>query len=269
MQTQCVGGGVVTIDRRLHPRAQVTLRIAYKSAGVLKSDYAENISQGGLFISTEDPFELGQTISLELFCAGTAAALPLAGVVRWCGRQSPGPDAPPVQGIGVEFETLRDPERRAQFEALLQAALAPEPARVDPRERLKILIIEPNHYARELFRDGLRSMAREVFDVDDYMEILEAGDGLVALELAKSTRINLFMVELRTPEVDGAELIRRIRQLVSQSTPIFAMSRPFPGDKTEALSAGADVFLRKPVQLKPLFNTLKLLLKLDKPANQV
>ena len=43
------------------------------------------------------------------------------------------------------------------------------------------------------------------------------------------------------------------------------MSRPFPGDNAEALSAGADVFLRKPVQLKPLFNSLKVLLKFDPP----
>lgn len=262
----------MTIERRVHPRAQVSLMIAYRSAGVLKSDYVENISQGGLFVSTDDPFEVGQHISLELFCVGTPTCIPLVGVVRWRGRQSPGPGEPPVLGIGIEFEELREPERRAHLDALIEAISEPfaAPSRtpqraLDRHEPLRILIVEPNRYARELFRDGLRSMARDVFDVEDSLEIVEAGDGRVALELASGGRFDLFMVELCTPEVDGAELIRRLRQMGSQSTPIFAMSRPFPGDKTEALSAGADVFLRKPVQLKPLFNTLKLLLKFDSP----
>ncbi len=256
----------MTSDRRVHPRTQVNLRIAYQSAGVLKTDYIENISQGGLFISTEERFEVGQRISLELFCVGTRASIPLTALVRWCGTRSPGPNEPPMLGIGVEFEDLQDPGRRAHLEALIDAAFEPEPE-VDPREQLKILVVDPNPYARELFRNGLRSMAREVFDVDGYLEVFEAADGLEALELARGIPFNLFMVELRTPEVDGAEIIRRIRRQVSQSTPIFAMSRPFPGDNAEALSAGADVFLRKPVQLKPLFNTLKVLLKFDAPKS--
>jgi uncharacterized protein (TIGR02266 family) len=252
----------MSIERRVHARAPVHLRIAYASAGVLKTDYSENISRGGLFVATEDHFELGQRVALELFCAGTRVSVPVEATVRWCGAQSPGPDQPPILGIGLEFDTLTDPVKRSHFEALIDAAFEPAPA-VDPRNQLRILIVDPNRYARELFRNGLTAMAREVFEVDGYLEVLEAADGLEALELARGVRFDLYMVELRTPEVDGGEIIRRIRRQVTQQTPIFALSRPYPGDKAEAIAAGADVFLRKPVQLKPLFNTLKVLLKFD------
>ena len=252
----------MSIERRVHPRAPVSLRIAYQSAGVLKTDYAENISRGGIFISTEDPFELGDSLELDLFCVSTEAHITVSGKVRWRGMQALSAGDAPVRGIGVEFEELKDPARKSRLEALIDAAFEPAPT-VDPRQQLKVLIVDPNRYARELFRNGLRSMGREVFDVDGYLDIHEAADGLEALELSRGMRFNLYMVELRCPEVDGTELIRRIRRQVTQQVPIFAMARPFPGDRAEALCAGADVYLPKPVQLKPLFNTLKVLLKFD------
>lgn len=257
----------MSAERRVHPRTPVHLRIAYQSAGVLKTDYVENISRGGLFVATEDRFELGQRIEMELYCVATRTSIPIHATVRWTGSQPPAPDAPPIMGIGLEFDEVKDPGRRSHLEAMIDAAFETAPT-IDPRDQIKVLVVDPNHYARELFRNGLKAMAREAFEVDGYLEVFEAADGLEALELARGIRFNLFMVELRTPEVDGGEIIRRIRRQVSQSTPIFAMARPFPGDSAEALAAGADVFLRKPVQLKPLFNSLKVLLKFDPPKSK-
>ena len=57
----------MSAERRVHPRTPVHLRIAYQSAGVLKTDYVENISRGGLFVATEDRFELGQRIEKMIF----------------------------------------------------------------------------------------------------------------------------------------------------------------------------------------------------------
>lgn len=251
-------------ERRFHPRTPVHLRIAYQSAGVLKTDYVENISRGGVFVATDEPFEVGQGLNLELFCLSSQSRIPLKAVVRWRGAQPPGPDQAPVMGVGLEFTELQDPVRRSHLEALIDSAFEPGTrVRRDPREQIKVLVVDPNRYARELFADGIKSMARQVFEVDDYVEVFEATNGAEALEMARGIPFDLYIVELRTPEVDGSEVIRRIRRLMSQQAPIFAMSRPFPGDRAEALAAGADVFLQKPVQLKALFNTLKVLLKFE------
>lgn len=251
-------------DRRVHTRTPVHLRIAYQSAGVLKTDYVENISRGGVFVATDQPFEVGQGLNLELFCLSSNSRIPLQAIVRWRGAQSPGPDLAPVMGVGLEFTELNEPVRRSHLEALIDSAFEPAPkVRRDPRDQIKVLVVDPNRYARELFADGIKSMARQVFEVDDYVVVFEASDGAEALDLARGVPFDLYIVELRTPEVDGSEVIRRIRRLMSQKAPVFAMSRPFPGDRAEALAAGADVFLQKPVQLKALFNTLKVLLKFE------
>ena len=41
------------------------------------------------------------------------------------------------------------------------------------------------------------------------------------------------------------------------------MSRPFPGDKQEAIAAGADIFMNKPIQLRALFNTIRAMLSMQ------
>jgi uncharacterized protein (TIGR02266 family) len=249
------------MERRNHVRTPAILRITYESAGVLKTDYAENISRGGLFVSTDEPMALGARVQLELSCVGTSIRIPVVGTVRWSGMRSPGDDQPPVMGVGIELTELDDPVRRAHLEALVDAAFEPA-GPVDPRDHLRVLVVDPNAFARELFRNGLLAMAKELLDVDDYVQVHEAESGLEAMELCRGVRFDLFIIELRTPELDGTEVIRRVRRQFSQVTPVFAMSRPYAGAKADAISAGADVYLPKPVQLKPLFNTLKMLLKL-------
>ena len=206
------------MERRQHPRTPAILRITYESAGVLKTDYAENISRGGLFISTDEPMAVGTPVQLELNCVGTRIKIPVQGVVRWSGMRSPGDDLPPVMGLGVELDELEDPVKRAHLEALVDAAFDPA-GPVDTRAQFKILLIDPNAYAREMFRNGLLALTREALEVED---------GVSAMELCRGVQFDLFIVELRTPEMDGTEVIRRIRRQFSQSTPIFAMSASKP-----------------------------------------
>ena len=252
-------------ERRIFPRTGVYLRITYESGGDLKSDFSENISRGGLFIATEERFVLGQRVSVELSVAGSAAKIPVGATVRWIGSQSPGGDEPPRPGVGLEFDELQDPLRRTQLEAVVQAVSTPAPLSPGSRS-LRVLIVDPNRYARELFREGLESAAREALPLTDTFSVLEADNGHEALELARDNRFDLYLVELKMPDLDGAELIHRIRRLVTQKTPVFAMSRPYTGDRQDALAAGADLFLPKPIQLKPLINTLKVVLRLELPG---
>lgn len=250
-------------ERRRHPRAPAVVQVRYATAGVLRTDYAENISRGGLFIATDAEFTQGQRVEVRLVLAGAPGAVPVEGVVRWIGERSPEPGAAPVRGVGLEFD-LRDPVKRARLEAMIDAIVEPGPPPAEG-QAVSILLVDPNRHARTLFREGLESMARETFEVDDWLRVVEAADGLEALRQLLRAQFALVMVELRTPEVDGVELIRRIRTQVSSTVPIFATARPFPGAKADALAAGADVFLPKPLRLKPLFNTLRSMLRLGDP----
>lgn len=248
---------MLDLTRREHLRAPAIIKVNYQSQGALRSDYAQNISQGGIFIAAEGPFEVGQQLELHLAAAGVRRTIPVPGEVRWVGKQGD----PPVHGIGVKFH-LDDPVTRSKVERLVNAVFEPIPPAVTG-ERANILIVDSNRHATRMFSEGLQSMARRRYEVDDYFLIAEAYDGASALDYLQSTRFSLVIVEMRVPEVDGVELIRCIRTQVSQSLPVFAVSRPYPGDRQEALSAGADAFVHKPIRLRTLFNTVQMMLNLD------
>lgn len=241
--------------RRDHDRMPAIIKVSYQSAGALQTDYAQNISQGGLFIATTEPFERGQCLELHLSCAGTRRVIPVPAEVRWVGQQGG------QTGIGVQF-LLDDPVVRGRVETMVNAVFEPIPPSVTG-ERLNIILVDPNRHACQMFKEGILSMAKRTFELEDYFVVVDVYDGRSALEMMHTSRFSLAVIELRTPEVDGVELIRRVRTEISQSMPIFAMSRPFPGDKREAIAAGADAFMNKPIQLRALFNTIRAMLSMQ------
>ena len=129
-------------------------------------------------------------------------------------------------------------------------------------ERLNVLLVDPNRHACKMFAEGLQAMAARRFDISDYFVITDTSCGETAMNYLSTSRIALAIIELRTPDVDGLELIRRIRTEISQSLPVCAMSRPFPGAHAQSIASGADMYLEKPIKLRALFNTVSMMLKL-------
>ncbi len=243
-------------ERRRETRFPAIVKVTYESAGAMRAEYSGNISRGGLFVVTDEELEIGQRLELHLACAGARKTIGVPGEVRWIGEKG----SPPQRGVGVKF-LLEDPVTKARIDTLVSAVFDPLPPSVTG-ERLNLLLVDPNRHACRLFAEGLQKMAARRFDLDDYFVITDTHDGEAALNYLSSSRIAMAIIELRTPDVDGLELIRRIRTEISQSLPICAMSRPFPGARAQALTSGADMFLEKPVKLKALFNTVAVMLKL-------
>ncbi|MBU0550243.1 TIGR02266 family protein [Myxococcota bacterium] len=242
-------------EKRRHDRAPAIIKVNYESAGSLKSDYAINISKGGLFIATDQPFELGQALELHLSSVGVRRSIPVPAEVRWVGEQDG------EQGIGIRF-LLEDPITRARVETMVNAVFDPLPPAA-MGERVNLLLVDPNRHACRLFREGIGSMAKRIFEVDDYFVIIECNEGLSALNHLRISKFSMVVLELQMPEVEGVELIRKIRTEISQTLPVVAMSKPTPGARYEAMASGADMFLPKPIQLRALFNTVCMMLKLQ------
>jgi DNA-binding response OmpR family regulator len=78
-----------------------------------------------------------------------------------------------------------------------------------------------------------------------------------ALNLAQSANFDLFVLDSMLPDGSGAELCKHIRQL-DDSTPIlFYSAMAYENDKHEALSAGAQRYLVKPVDSDAFCRTVK------------
>jgi CheY-like chemotaxis protein len=102
---------------------------------------------------------------------------------------------------------------------------------------LTILYVEDHKVVADAVRDTLEA---------EGWRVVLCYDGAAALNrIASATTYDLLMFDNHLPNVNGLELVRYVRRLQHrQHTPVILLSASEAA--TEALSAGADVFLRKP-----------------------
>lgn len=93
------------------------------------------------------------------------------------------------------------------------------------------------------------------------MQVSIAHSGLKALELLEAkSGIDLVLMDIMMPELDGYETIRRIRALPKFRTlPILALTaKAMKGDADKCIAAGANDYLPKPVDADRLFSMLRV-----------
>ncbi|GAB5521245.1 MAG: hypothetical protein RhofKO_34960 [Rhodothermales bacterium] len=95
--------------------------------------------------------------------------------------------------------------------------------------------------------------------------LLEAANGLEALDMAKEHAVDGILMDLVMPHLDGFETTRQLRQQPALAdVPIIALSASvFDVTQQESLRIGCDAFLAKPVDFDNLLETLGRLLHLD------
>ena len=124
---------------------------------------------------------------------------------------------------------------------------------------MRILLVEDEE---KVSRFVVRGLTEESFAVDN------ASDGRTGLELATTYNYDLIVLDLMLPELNGTELLRRIR-LRDHRVPILMLTaRDAVSDKVEHLEAGADDYLTKPFAFAELLARIKALLRrrsVDRP----
>jgi len=117
----------------------------------------------------------------------------------------------------------------------------------------KILVAEDNPDARALLRALLEPLG---------FTVIEAEDGAAAEAEVERQAPDLVIMDWRMPVMDGLEATRRIRGRAELKQPKIVMltASAFEEQRQEALVAGVDDYLRKPLQENQLFATLQNLL---------
>ncbi|MDD0841210.1 two-component system response regulator RssB [Pseudomonas sp. Gutcm_11s] len=83
---------------------------------------------------------------------------------------------------------------------------------------------------------------------DSGFQVLQAGNGLQGLEVFEREQPDLIICDLRMPQIDGLELIRRINVLNSEVPVIVVSGAGVMNDAVEALRLGAADYLIKPLE---------------------
>ena len=87
-----------------------------------------------------------------------------------------------------------------------------------------------------------------------------AGDGRSALQAFHAARPDLIVLDLGLPDVDGVEVLRRVRQ--TSDVPVIVLSaRTDSVDKVEALDLGADDYVTKPFAMDELLARVRVALR--------
>lgn len=114
--------------------------------------------------------------------------------------------------------------------------------------KLTILIVEDDTPVRNLITTTLKT--------HDY-KYLTAANGSSAVLEASSHNPDVVLLDLGLPDVDGVEVIKKIRSW--SNMPIIVISaRSEDNDKIEALDAGADDYLTKPFSVEELLARLRV-----------
>jgi CheY-like chemotaxis protein len=111
----------------------------------------------------------------------------------------------------------------------------------------------------EDFEDN-RFMMRRLLEMSGY-RVVEAVNGNQAVEAAASEQPDIILMDLSLPQLDGLAATRRIReQQGSRRVPIVAVSAHDSADfHAEALAAGCNEYVTKPIDFDQLVNLLSRL----------
>ncbi len=125
-------------------------------------------------------------------------------------------------------------------------------ATVAGEETSRILVVEDE----EAIAQGLVfNLRRKGYHVD------LAGDGEVALELARSGDYDLILLDVRLPKADGFEVCQRLRRDGNFAAVLMLTARDQPDDVVYGLKSGADDYMVKPFDLAELLARVEGLLR--------
>ena len=127
--------------------------------------------------------------------------------------------------------------------------------------------------ARVLIVDDIPTNVRllEARLTAEYYEVVTASSGAQALEICQNQDIDIVLLDVMMPEMDGFEVCRRLKASAkTHHLPVLMITAlDQPSDRVQGLEAGADDFLSKPVDDTQLMARVKSLVRLKSLTDEL
>ena len=116
--------------------------------------------------------------------------------------------------------------------------------------RGRVLIVEDRDITRKILKDFL---------INQGLEIVEAKDGQECIRLALNQKPDLILLDLSIPVINGWETARLIKSnRATKEIPVIAVTaHTLVEDREEAIAAGCDDYLAKPLNHQILLDKIK------------
>ena len=120
-----------------------------------------------------------------------------------------------------------------------------------------VLCIEDNADNRMLL-----SRVFQLFRPESY-DLMEARNGTEGLSIAESRAVDLILLDINLPDMDGYEVARRLRSSAKPELahiPIIAITADaMTSDAKKCLEAGCDAYISKPIDIQELWEKAEIL----------
>ena len=119
---------------------------------------------------------------------------------------------------------------------------------------VKILVVDDEERIRSVIK---------TYGVNEGYSILEAADGYQAIDLVEKNDIDLIILDIMMPKLDGFTTLKRIKKI--KDIPVIMLSaRTEEYDKLYGFDLGVDDYVTKPFSLKELMARIKVILERNK-----
>jgi two-component system nitrogen regulation response regulator NtrX len=115
-------------------------------------------------------------------------------------------------------------------------------------ENARILVVDDDENIRKVLKTILED---EGYAVD------EAEDAKKAIEKSRRNVYNLALIDIRLPDMEGIELLTRMKDTVPKMRKIIITGYPTLQNAIEAVNRGADAYILKPFDMEKVLATIK------------
>ncbi|PXY28281.1 DNA-binding response regulator [Prauserella muralis] len=115
--------------------------------------------------------------------------------------------------------------------------------------------------------EALRGAVRRALRLEGY-DVEVASDGADALTNLAGPRVDLVVLDVLMPVLDGITVCRRLRESGDRTPILMLTARDAVSDRVAGLEAGADDYLTKPFALEELLARVKALLRRSYPDHE-
>jgi two-component system chemotaxis response regulator CheY len=114
---------------------------------------------------------------------------------------------------------------------------------------MKIMLVDDSRTIRNIEKNVLAQLG--------WTDVLEAGDGVEALNLVESQMPDLFLVDWNMPNMDGLTLVKNLRAKDRQVPIIMVTTEAEKARVVEAIKAGVNNYVVKPFTADTLGEKIK------------